>query len=187
MVNGENLSILAQPFDYSKNSGKVIGKHSGAHFYTIGQRKGLNIGAALPVADVPARPEALTFAGAPAAPAPAATDAYSLRLVLGRKLYDEGTLVAHSPSLANLAPPAAVHLAPKDHDRLGVGVAGVTEVRIRSARGDVVVPAVADKGLAAGTAALAFRQPGVDAAALLDVTEPVTVVRIESVTEGGAS
>jgi tRNA-specific 2-thiouridylase len=44
MVNGENLSILAQPFDYSKNSGKVIGKHSGAHFYTIGQRKGLNIG-----------------------------------------------------------------------------------------------------------------------------------------------
>jgi tRNA-uridine 2-sulfurtransferase len=24
--------------------GKVIGRHKGAHFYTIGQRKGLNIG-----------------------------------------------------------------------------------------------------------------------------------------------
>jgi tRNA-specific 2-thiouridylase len=44
MVTEENLSILAQPFDYTKNSGKVIGTHTGAHFYTIGQRKGLNIG-----------------------------------------------------------------------------------------------------------------------------------------------
>jgi len=145
--------------------------------------------AALPVAAVPARPEPLTFAGAPAAPAPAATDAYSLRLVVGRKLYDEGTLVAHSPSLAGLAPAAVVHLSPKDHDRVGVGVAGVTEVRIRSARGDVTLPAVADKGLAAGTAALAFRQPGAAAATLVDAAEPVTVVRIESVTsdEGGNS
>jgi len=24
--------------------GKIIGKHPGAHFYTIGQRKGLNVG-----------------------------------------------------------------------------------------------------------------------------------------------
>ena len=141
---------------------------------------------ALTVADVPARPEPLTFAGAPSAPAPAATDAYSLRLVVGRKLYDEGTLVAHSPSLAGLAPAAVVHLSPKDHDRVGVGVAGVTEVRIRSARGDVTLPAVPDKGLAAGTAALAFRQPGAAAASLIDASDPVTVIRIESV-EGGAS
>jgi tRNA-specific 2-thiouridylase len=35
---------LSQPFSYTENSGKVIGKHKGAHFYTIGQNKGLNIG-----------------------------------------------------------------------------------------------------------------------------------------------
>jgi len=29
---------------YNESDGKVIGQHSGAHFYTIGQRKGLNIG-----------------------------------------------------------------------------------------------------------------------------------------------
>ena len=94
--------------------------------------------------------------------------------------------MAHSPSLANLAPAAVVHLHPKDHDRVGVGVAGVTEVRIRSAKGDVVVPAVADKALAAGTASLAFHQPGASAAALIDAGAAVTEVRIESV-EGGAS
>jgi tRNA-uridine 2-sulfurtransferase len=33
-----------QPLKFSSNMGKVIGKHNGAHYYTIGQRKGLNIG-----------------------------------------------------------------------------------------------------------------------------------------------
>ena len=31
-------------YTFSKEDGKVIGKHQGAHFYTVGQRKGLNIG-----------------------------------------------------------------------------------------------------------------------------------------------
>ena len=34
----------AEPFKYSREDGKVIGKHNGAHFYTIGQSKGLSIG-----------------------------------------------------------------------------------------------------------------------------------------------
>ncbi len=38
------LEKLAKPYCYTPISGKVIGKHQGAHFYTIGQRKGLNIG-----------------------------------------------------------------------------------------------------------------------------------------------
>jgi len=33
-----------EPVTYTESSGKVIGEHNGAHFYTIGQRKGLNIG-----------------------------------------------------------------------------------------------------------------------------------------------
>jgi tRNA-specific 2-thiouridylase len=35
---------LCFPFPYKPWNGKVIGEHNGAHFYTIGQRKGLNIG-----------------------------------------------------------------------------------------------------------------------------------------------
>ncbi|MBI1305042.1 MAG: tRNA 2-thiouridine(34) synthase MnmA [Bacteroidetes bacterium] len=38
------LSELAQPFLLSREMGKVIGKHSGAHYFTNGQRKGLGVG-----------------------------------------------------------------------------------------------------------------------------------------------
>lgn len=35
---------LAKPFNYSPEMGTIVAKHQGAHFYTIGQRKGLHIG-----------------------------------------------------------------------------------------------------------------------------------------------
>ncbi|MDR0385529.1 MAG: tRNA 2-thiouridine(34) synthase MnmA [Prevotellaceae bacterium] len=35
---------LAAPFVYSRNDGKKIGSHDGAHFFTAGQRRGINIG-----------------------------------------------------------------------------------------------------------------------------------------------
>ncbi|MAO46463.1 MAG: tRNA 2-thiouridine(34) synthase MnmA [Crocinitomicaceae bacterium] len=34
----------SQAFNFSEDMGLVVGKHQGAHFYTIGQRKGLNVG-----------------------------------------------------------------------------------------------------------------------------------------------
>ena len=40
----DNPFMEATPFKYCKEDGKVIGKHNGAHFYTIGQSKGLSIG-----------------------------------------------------------------------------------------------------------------------------------------------
>lgn len=43
-VSEENYRRLCYPFPYKPWNGKVIGEHQGAHFYTIGQRKGLNIG-----------------------------------------------------------------------------------------------------------------------------------------------
>ncbi|MBO4417017.1 MAG: tRNA 2-thiouridine(34) synthase MnmA [Bacteroidales bacterium] len=40
----DTLEEMAEPIVYHKGDGKVIGKHIGAQFYTIGQRHGLNIG-----------------------------------------------------------------------------------------------------------------------------------------------
>ncbi len=39
-----NLIALTQAHAYSVADGKIIGEHNGAHYYTIGQRKGLGIG-----------------------------------------------------------------------------------------------------------------------------------------------
>lgn len=39
-----DISALAKATTYKPTDGKVVGKHQGAHFYTIGQRKGLNVG-----------------------------------------------------------------------------------------------------------------------------------------------
>ena len=43
-VNEASVETLAQPYSYSKSDGEVVAEHQGAHYYTIGQRKGLHIG-----------------------------------------------------------------------------------------------------------------------------------------------
>lgn len=43
-VATDDLEAMAKPYHYSPNNGIVVGKHVGAQFYTIGQRKGLNVG-----------------------------------------------------------------------------------------------------------------------------------------------
>ena len=40
----DRLLSLTNQIDYSLSDGKIIGKHDGAHYFTIGQRKGLAIG-----------------------------------------------------------------------------------------------------------------------------------------------
>ena len=40
----EELKFLATKFSYTKEDGKVVGKHQGAHYFTKGQRKGLAVG-----------------------------------------------------------------------------------------------------------------------------------------------
>ncbi|SEG15889.1 tRNA (5-methylaminomethyl-2-thiouridylate)-methyltransferase [Halpernia humi] len=40
----EELDFLSAKIIYKKSDGKVIGKHQGAHYFTIGQSKGLGIG-----------------------------------------------------------------------------------------------------------------------------------------------
>ena len=38
------LAYLSTKFSYHEEDGKVLGKHQGAHYFTKGQRKGLNVG-----------------------------------------------------------------------------------------------------------------------------------------------
>lgn len=40
----DNVELLAAPFVYTPKMGQVITSHQGAHYYTIGQRRGLHIG-----------------------------------------------------------------------------------------------------------------------------------------------
>ncbi len=43
----EELAFKAAPIPYVPEMGKVVGKHQGAHYFTKGQRKGLNVGGTL--------------------------------------------------------------------------------------------------------------------------------------------
>jgi len=118
-------------------------------------------------------------------PIPPRLDAYSLRLVLRRSLYDAGTLVSCSPSLAPLAatPAAAVH--PQELARLGV--ASGERLRVRSERATCEVIAVADASIARHVVALGFNpagvfdDTGVDGAALVDTSALATDVYLETI------
>lgn len=43
-VTFENAESLVKPFEFEDSDGLPVAEHQGAHFYTIGQRKGLHIG-----------------------------------------------------------------------------------------------------------------------------------------------
>ena len=44
LAKDTDIEALSEPFIYDKTDGEFVGKHQGAHFFTVGQRKGLNIG-----------------------------------------------------------------------------------------------------------------------------------------------
>ncbi len=109
-------------------------------------------------------------------------DGYALRLVAQRRLFDHGTTVGASPSLAQLTEHLEAHVNPYDLDR--IGAKGGDKVKLRTSRDQLVVPVVADASVARGTIVAGFNlrlADGTDGVgALLDATKVVTDVRMES-------
>jgi NADH-quinone oxidoreductase subunit G len=107
-------------------------------------------------------------------------DAYALRLVAGRTLYDRSRVVVETPVLARLTPAAGVlRVNPNDAGR--IGAEGGSEVRITSARGSQVVTLEPDATVPPGTARFDFTADGQGPALLIDAASPITDLRVESI------
>ncbi|MCU1429473.1 MAG: NADH-quinone oxidoreductase, chain [Actinomycetia bacterium] len=106
-------------------------------------------------------------------------DAYALRLVSGRELYDGGRITTCSPSLAPLRKDSALMVHPQDLARIGVEEG--TQVRVTSSRATVTLPVRTHPSVPAGTARLPFTADGRGASELIDTTTMVTDLRVETI------
>jgi anaerobic selenocysteine-containing dehydrogenase len=104
-------------------------------------------------------------------------DAYSLRLVAGRRMYDAGTMLQACPSSAGLAAGPTVRLNPVDFDKLGVDAGA--DVKVIAERGELIAPVAVDAGVPAGSAAIPANAPGLNANTVIDASAPFTDVRVE--------
>ncbi len=105
-------------------------------------------------------------------------NSYDYRLVVSRKLYDNATGTAKSPSLAHLSMASELHLHPLDIER--VGSSDGADVKVTSKRASMVFKVVADESVVRGSAWVPFNQPGPNIGELIDSSDPVTDVRVES-------
>ena len=129
-----------------------------------------------PAASHPAPPR--LRAPAAAAPPPTRPDAYKLRLISSRTLYDNGAFVQESDALTKLTAPAELHVHPSDINRFSLSDGGL--VRVTSSRSTTTLTVVADLGLPRGACWLAFNVGSTGAADLIDAADPVTDLAVES-------
>jgi NADH-quinone oxidoreductase subunit G len=106
-----------------------------------------------------------------------AVDSYSWRLVARRTLYDQGTLLQHSPASATLATDAAAHLNQADLDQLGVEAGG--RVRVLGNDRSFVISVVADASVPRGIVSIGLGQANAPIRTVIDSSTPVTDVRLE--------
>jgi NADH-quinone oxidoreductase subunit G len=129
----------------------------------------------------PLEPAAVATVGAgdrAAMPMPtvALADAYSLRVVATKRLYDYGSLMSASPWLTGLVAEGVIGANPYDLDRLGATTGH--EVRIVSSRGSFTRRVVADPMVTRGTLAVAARGNTEDEAQTLVIDAGVAVVEV---------
>ena len=108
-----------------------------------------------------------------------ARDAYALRLVTGRTLYDHGRAVALSGAVAGLAGEPELLVSATDLARLGVDDGG--QVRVTSAKATITIAVRAAAGVPQGVARLAFGADGTRAQELIDAAAHVIDLRVETV------
>jgi len=80
--------------------------------------------------------------------------------------------------LSALAPGSVLLLHRSDRERIGVDEGG--DVRVTTTRGSLTIPVRTDDATPQGVAFLGFNQGGAGAGNLIDATEPVTDLRVES-------
>ena len=113
--------------------------------------------------------------------APAATmvpplDNYGLRLLVDRKLWDEGTMAAQAPSLAPLASTAALFLNRTELERIGISDGDTVTVETKNTSVEITV--ALDASLPRGVGRVPFRLPGFDPGILIDAGDTVTDIRV---------
>ena len=99
-------------------------------------------------------------------------------MIATRKLYDGAVLTQRAPALAALAPGTRLRVSAYDFERLGVEAGA--DVRVSSSRGSLSVQIAIDDRVPRGCAALEINQPPVRATELIDATQRVTDLRVET-------
>jgi NADH-quinone oxidoreductase subunit G len=112
-------------------------------------------------------------------PAAEATErvSYDYRLVVSRKLYDGATNTQMAPSLAPLAPGAAITVNPADLAKIGAEEG--SSVKVIGVRSATVMNLSASAAVPRGVAWVPCNQPGGAISEVLNLTDVVTDVRIE--------
>ncbi len=110
-------------------------------------------------------------------PDPPARDAYALRLVSNRVLYDGSVLVGATPAFGALVRSAVLLVHPSDRDRIGVHDG--ERVRVTSASGSFELPVQGPTVTPQGCGS-SVEPPDGPAGALVDAPTPVTDLRVET-------
>jgi len=177
VVGAVTAPSLAGPLDPMANPGLRSADAVG-----LGARAGsVTHATSLPTTLVPM----VTFNDVSLAPTPSIplADAYGLRMVVTRRLYDNGMAVQGTPALAALVQTTVAMANPYDFDRLGVATGDV--VRLSSALASSDITVVVNSGVTRGTVELVLGSRMHDGSNIvsqhLSSTQPAVVdVRMES-------
>ena len=112
------------------------------------------------------------------APIPPADD-YGLRLVVDRKLWDNGTMVNSAASLRGQVGDASLGLSPKDLDRLGITSGAEASVSVAGGEAQTV-SVISDPRVPVGAAHIPFALNGVNASDFLSTGQPVIDLRVQA-------
>jgi len=125
-----------------------------------------------------AAPELWTWDGVVADVVVPPRDAYALRLVVGRRLYDNGRMVSEAPVLERVRRPFPLRINP--HAASLLGLESGSQVRLTSNRGSILVAVEPDAGVPDGIGRLEFSADGMGAAELIDADATITDARVET-------